>query len=85
MNPYLTTDYRKLGELLEDSLVRLECLKECHLEEHQYLPDFVFPLEKALVEALEQTQLELAQARVRWLSQVEEKVEVLEPWAPESE
>ena len=54
MNPYLWTDYWKLRDCLEDSLSRLECLKECQLEESQYLPDFVFPLQKVLQDSLEQ-------------------------------
>ena len=67
MNPYLKTDYRKLEEHLEDSLNRLDCLKRCHLEWSQtHLPDFVFPLEKALVQALESVQQALlAQELVR--------------------
>lgn len=86
----LSVDYRKMAECLEDSLDRLECLKDCHLAEYplEYLPDFVFPLEKALVSALEQLESaqeqelvlesELAAAQ-RALVEVEEKVEVLEP------
>lgn len=97
MGPYLTTDYRKIQECLEDSLVRLECLKECHLQEFQVLPDFVFPLEKALVQALESVQQVLAQQSAQVLAQrlvqesvqqlvrAEELVEVLEPWVQESE
>lgn len=61
MNPFLWTDYWKLQNLLEDSLNRLECLKDCHLEYQpdQPLPDFVFPLQKVLVQALEELALVL--------------------------
>ena len=91
----LQVDYRKIQECLEDSLNRLECLQECHLLERpmEALPDFVFPLEKALKDSLEQVQLALVQrelpsqeaqalvraAAQRALVEVEEKVEVLEP------
>lgn len=50
----LSVDLWKLRLDLEDSLHRLECLKECHLQEHPLLPlpDFVFPLQKILQETL---------------------------------
>lgn len=79
MGPYLLTDYRKLIECLEDSLSRLECLKECHLQEFRYLPDFVFPLERNLKDSLEQALLVLKVQRVS-LVELESQVEVLEPW-----
>ena len=52
----LWVDLWKLQECLENSLNRLECLKECHLEENPtgLLPDFVFPLEKVLTQSLEE-------------------------------
>ena len=50
----LQVDYRKIQECLEDSLNRLECLRECHLLEHplEPLPDFLFPLQKTLQDSL---------------------------------
>ena len=55
----LWVDLWKMEELLQDSQIRLECLKECHLEENPQgqLPDFVFPLQKALSQALEEIQV----------------------------
>jgi hypothetical protein len=52
----LSVDLWKLRQDLEDCQARLECLKECHLQERPqgYLPDFVFPLQKALAQALEE-------------------------------
>ena len=52
----LWVDLRNLQENLQDSQTRLECLKECHLQEYPLvpLPDFLFPLQKALQESLEQ-------------------------------
>lgn len=81
----LSVDYRKIQECLEDSLSRLECLKECHLLERplEPLPDFVFPLEKYLKDSLEQVSVLQEQVRKASLVQVEELVEVLEPWAQE--
>ena len=57
----LSVDYRKIQECLQDSLNRLECLKECHLLETplEPLPDFLFPLEKTLQDSLEQVALAL--------------------------
>lgn len=73
---------------MEDSLARLECLKGCHLESGTEFPDFVFLLESALENSLEQVRLVMAQETELHhldLVQVEELVEVLEPWAPEKE
>ena len=50
----LSVDLWKLHQDLEDSLNRLECLRECHLQEYPLLPlpDFVFPLQKILQDSL---------------------------------
>ena len=52
----LSVDLWKLRQDLEDSLARLECLKECHLQERPgtLLPSFVNPLEQVLQQALEE-------------------------------
>mgnify|MGYP003339089188 CR=1 FL=1 len=65
MNSGLAVDYWKLEELLQDSLDRLDCLKECHLEEFGYLPDFAFPLQRILQDSLDQIHLaqQVAQAQ----------------------
>ena len=56
----LQVDLRKLQECLEDSLSRLECLRECHLLEHPQLPlpDFLFPLQKTLQDSLLEVHLQ---------------------------
>ena len=79
----LWVDYYRLQECLEDSLNRLECLQECHLQEHplEPLPDLVFPLQKVLQDSLEQLQVLQEQARKVPLVELEAQVEVLEPWA----
>ena len=61
----LWVDLLKLEECLLDSHHRLNCLKDCYLQERQMeaLPDFVFPLEKVLQESLEQ--LALLQGQVK--------------------
>jgi hypothetical protein len=50
----LSVDLWKIHQDLEDSLNRLQCLKECHLQEYPSLPlpDFVFPLQKVLQDSL---------------------------------
>ena len=55
----LSVDLYRLQEDLLDSQNRLECLKSCHLEEHPkgLLPDFVFPLQKVLRQALEEIEV----------------------------
>ena len=62
----LSVDLYRLQENLEDSQSRLQCLIECHLEEDPQglLPDFVFPLQKVLRQALEEIQA-LQDSRVR--------------------
>ncbi len=54
----LSVDLYRLQEDLLDSQNRLQCLIECHLEEDPegLLPDFVFPLQKVLRQALEEIQ-----------------------------
>ena len=61
----LFVDYRKIQECLEDSLNRLECLRECHLLERplEPLPDFLFPLQKVLQDSLLQVTQALRQAQ----------------------
>ena len=62
----LSVDLWKLRQDLEDSQNRLDCLKECHLLESPQdpLPDFVFPLQRVLLQALEEIQA-LQEAKVR--------------------
>jgi hypothetical protein len=77
-----------MEELLEESLARLECLKDCHLESALEYPDFVFALESVTENSLEQVRLVLAKEKALHrldLAKVEELVEVLEPWAKEKE
>jgi hypothetical protein len=52
----LSVDLWKVHQDLQDSLNRLECLQECHLQERPEfpLPDFLFPLRKVLLQALEE-------------------------------
>ena len=54
----LWTDLLKIQESLQDSLSRLECLRECHLQERpdHPLPDFLFPLQRYLEQSLEEAQ-----------------------------
>ena len=55
----LWVDLYRLQEDLRDCQNRLDCLVECHLEEFptDLLPDFVFPLQKVLRQALEEIQV----------------------------
>ena len=72
-------DLYRLQEDLEDSQNRLECLVECHLEENPsgLLPDFVFPLQKVLQQALEEIQILRQELQVRVRPEVQQAIQVL--------
>ena len=61
----LWVDLWKIHQDLQDCQNRLDCLVECHLQERPqgYLPDFVFPLQKVLQQALEE--IPVLQAELR--------------------
>jgi hypothetical protein len=46
-------DLYQVREQVEDLLRRVECLRECSVQEQGQVPEWVFPLERELVRALE--------------------------------
>lgn len=47
-------DLYQVRELVEDLLARVDCLRECSLQEQEQVPDWAFRLQRELVVALEQ-------------------------------
>ena len=75
----LWVDLYRLKEDLQDSQHRLDCLKECHLQElpESPLPDFVFPLQRVLLQALEEIQVLQQELRAEVRPEVQQAVQAL--------